>query len=81
MVFGVWKFWLCWTGIEKHIVANKLLCSQLEIINSVTGKRENVEISNSPQVGIELWASRFKIQHSTKWATEISHFCSASSTG
>ena len=32
----------------------------------VTGKRGNVEINNSPQARIELGASRFKIQHSTK---------------
>ena len=32
---------------------------------NVTGKRGNVEINNSPQVGIEQGASRFKIQHST----------------
>ena len=78
MVSGVWKCLLCWTGIEKHIVANKLLPSQLKIINSVTGKRENVEISNSPQVEIEMGASRFNFQHSTKWDTEISLLCSAS---
>ena len=40
--------------------------------NSVTGKRGNVDINNSPQAGIELGASRFKIQHSTEWAKEIS---------
>ena len=34
--------------------------------NSVTGKRGNVDINNSPQAGIELGASRFKIQHSTE---------------
>ena len=37
----------------------------------VTGKRGNVEINNSPQVGIEPGASIFKIQHSTEWALEI----------
>ena len=39
----------------------------------VTGKRGNVEINNSPQAGIEPGTSRFKIQHSTEWAKEISH--------
>ena len=37
------------------------------------GKREIVEINNSPQAGIEPGASRFKNQHSTEWTKEISH--------
>ena len=32
----------------------------------VTGKRGNVEITHSPQAGIETGASRSKIQHSTE---------------
>ena len=37
-----------------------------DIYTCVMGKRGNVEINNSPQVGIEQGASRFKIQHSTE---------------
>ena len=39
---------------------------------NVTGKRGNVELNNSHRAGIEPGASRFKIQHSTELATEIS---------
>ena len=46
-----------------------LLCMLLDLVETmvicVTGNRGNVEINNSPQVGMEMVTSRFKIHHST----------------
>ena len=64
-------------GFTQCILEEKLSCWFVQMCN---GKERKCRNNNSPQVGIEPGASRFKIQQSTKWAKEISHWRSASSS-
>ena len=61
--------------VYQYLIKQYIPIFRSHLFTIVTGERGNVEINNSFQTGIELRASRFKIQHSTKLhlAKLISH--------
>ena len=67
---------------SNQVLHNASLKKKLSFwfVQMCNGKERKCRNNNSPQVGIEPGASRFKIQQSTKWAKEISHWRSASSS-